>query len=514
MNDHRLSQPLELPQLNQRFRQPSVFDDCGTQYQLLPFDFRRISGPYSGPELTGAHLADRVLLTNMAGEHTVISGADLQALVNRTFQIAPDVLNRLQAKGFVSAPGKSVAIELLAQGIRSKLSTVMSGTALHLFVVTLRCDHSCPYCQVSRVSDDCMAYDMSVEQAEAGLRVMFESPSPVLKLEIQGGEPLLNFGLVQHIIKRAREIAKHDHRNLDCVIATNLANVTPEMCLFFREHNVQISTSIDGPQDLHNTNRPRPGRDAFERAVAGINLVRNICGVDAVTALPTTTKASLGRVREIVDLYVELGMDGIFLRPLSPFGFAVKTRRAIGYETEDFFRHFVEGAEYCIELHKRGYPFREFYSSIMLRRMLTPFDTGYVDLMNPAGIGLSVLVFNYDGRVYVSDEARMLAEVGDQTFCLGDVVGASRAGLLSKPEFARWLEGSMAEGIPGCSWCAFRPWCGTDPVFHHATQGSVTGVRAWSAFCKRNMATFDWLVKKLDRADDDARVLRAWAGMP
>jgi len=354
---------------------------------------------------------------------------------------------------------------------------------------------------------------MTIEQAEAGLKVMFESPSPALKLEIQGGEPLLNFELVKHIISRAREIARSDRRNLDCVIATNLANLTPEMCLFFRDYDVQVSTSIDGPRDLHNTNRPRPGNDAFERAVAGIRLVRNICGIDAVTALPTTTRASLGRVREIIDVYVELGMDGVFLRPLSPFGFAVKTRRAIGYATNDFFQHFVDGVQYCIELNKRGYPFREFYSSLMLRRMLTPFDTGYVDLMNPAGIGLSVMVFNYDGRVYVSDEARMFAETGDQTFCLGDVIGATRSSLLSRIDLVRWIEQSMADGIPGCHWCAYRPWCGTDPVFHHATQGTVTGVRAWSAFCQRNMNTFDWLTRRLDSDDQDSRILRQWAGM-
>jgi hypothetical protein len=45
---------------------------------------------------------------------------------------------------------------------------------------------------------------------------------------------------------------------------------------------------------------------------------------------------------------------------------------------------------------------------------------GYVDLRRPAGIGLGALVYNYDGKVFASDEGRMLAEMGDRTFELDD----------------------------------------------------------------------------------------------
>jgi hypothetical protein len=59
-----------------------------------------------------------------------------------------------------------------------------------------------------------------------------------------------------------------------------------------------------------------------------------------------------------------------------------------------------------------GRHFPEFYSALILRRMLTDRAIGYVDLRSPAGIGLGALVYNYDGRVFASDEGRMLAEMG------------------------------------------------------------------------------------------------------
>jgi len=36
------------------------------------------------------------------------------------------------------------------------------------------------------------------------------------------------------------------------VIATNLALITDEILDFCRQHSVLISTSLDGPRDLHN----------------------------------------------------------------------------------------------------------------------------------------------------------------------------------------------------------------------------------------------------------------------
>jgi uncharacterized protein len=49
----------------------------------------------------------------------------------------------------------------------------------------------------------------------------------------------------------------------------------------------------------------------------------------------TTTKLSLGRVRDIVDEYVAQGFNGIFLRPMSPYGFAVKTKWFKSYDADE-----------------------------------------------------------------------------------------------------------------------------------------------------------------------------------
>ena len=103
-------------------------------------------------------------------------------------------------------------------------------TPLHLFVVTLRCEHSCPYCQVSRQSTDRSRYDMSVETAERALKIALESPSSHIKIEFQGGEPLLNFPLIEKIVLAAKVAGSR--KKIDFVIASNLALLTDEHLAF------------------------------------------------------------------------------------------------------------------------------------------------------------------------------------------------------------------------------------------------------------------------------------------
>ena len=110
------------------------------------------------------------------------------------------------------------------------------------------------------------------------------------------------------------------------------------------------------------------------------------------------------------------------MRPLSPYGFAVKTGQAALYDSTRWLEFYKEGLRYILDLNKNGYPIEESYSAIVLRKLLTPQAPGYVDLQSPAGIGISAVVYNYDGDVYASDEGRMLAEMGSERFKLRNVI--------------------------------------------------------------------------------------------
>lgn len=481
-----------------RFREPVAFQAANADWQLLPFRFERIAG--------------RVLLTNLVGEHLFLTGEEFEQLSSRELPNDSALVRRLRAKHVIREDTDELPVELLAIKARTRYRRLAEFTSLHILVASLRCEHSCPYCQVSRQSSDRNAFDMSSATAALALESAFRSPSQNIKIEFQGGEPLLNFELIEEVVVAAEARNETEHKNLGFVIATNLALLDDRVLDFCRAHEVYISTSLDGPADLHNKNRPRPGRNSWELATAGIQRAREELGVDRVSALMTTTRSSLGRVREIVDTYVEQGLTSVFLRTLSPYGFAIKTKSFAAYDVDRWLPFYEEGLDYIVELNARGVPMVEQYAALILKKMLTNDDPGYVDLTSPAGIGIGAIVYNYDGDVYASDEGRMLAEMGDKTFRLGNLHEDSYEEIMLSDALLAPLEESFAPSAPMCQDCAFETYCGSDPTYHHATSGDFLGRKPTSGFCRRNMAIFKLL---LDRYEGDAAtraLFQTWAG--
>ena len=106
----------------------------------------------------------------------------------------------------------------------------------------------------------------------------FRSPSSSMKIEFQGGEPLLHMDLIESMVAHAQQLAQQTSKSVSFVIATNLALLDDRILRFAASNDVFFSTSLDGPSDLHNANRPRPGGDSWQRAVDGIQRVRETLG--------------------------------------------------------------------------------------------------------------------------------------------------------------------------------------------------------------------------------------------
>lgn len=476
--------------------EPIVFFEKKQGYKLLPFQFERLDN-------------SRYILTNLAGEYLIESFDILNKLVRHELDTTSTNYINLRAKHFLVDEVTSVAKDLLAIKMRTKYSRLSEFTGLHIFVVSLRCEHSCPYCQVSRQSDDKLKFDMSEEIADKSIEIALRSPSKNIKIEFQGGEPLLNFPIIKYVVEKVK--SKSAGRNVVFVIATNLALITNEVLDFCKLHNIMISTSLDGPKDIHNLNRPRPGNNSYEKAIDGIMLARQKLGSENVSALMTTTKNSFGRVNEIVDEYLKYSFNGIFLRPLSPYGFALKTKNYAAYDASSWHDFYVQGLEYIIELNRKGVNFQEYYASIILSKILTNSEPGYVDLMSPAGIGIAAVVYNYDGYVYASDESRMLAEMGDLTFQLGNVCENSYEEIFSSPKLLDPIEESFLYSVPMCNDCAYGNYCGSDPVFHHGKYKDFVGRKPESEFCNRNMSIFKYLIDRMESDKFVKNLFTKWA---
>jgi len=471
-------------------------------YQFLPFNFTRLdSGDY--------------LLVNLTGEFLQLSAKIFHAFTKKLLTVNVDQYWNLKAKQFLTDSSDSgTPEELLAAKYRTKKSFLDGFTKLHIFVTTIRCNQSCQYCQVSRHNETASCgSDMSMEVLQKSVDLMLLNPAPAVTMEFQGGEPLLRFDLIKEGILYAIERNQMVGKTITYVICTNLTPLTDEHLGLFADHNVQISTSLDGPAHLHNKNRPICGGDAYSTVTRNIRRAQDALGADAVSALMTTSRESLNYPKEIVDEYLALGLSSMFVRELNPYGYAAKAKQAVGYSTAEFISFYKKMLDYILQVNRNGRTFSEAYTALVLTKIQTPWPVGFVDLQSPAGAGLGVVVYNYDGDVYASDESRMLAEMGDTSFRLGSVVDDSYEDIFFGETMQNIALANCNEALAGCSDCAYHIYCGADPVRHYATQRDYYGHRPTSDFCHKNMAIIKHVFNLIAKAEHDRdldRILWAW----
>ena len=363
---------------------------------------------------------------------------------------------------------------------------------------------------VSRVTQDKGKFDMSIIHIDKGIDIMMQSPNEYVTMEFQGGEALLAFDNIVYAVENAKFKAEKFNKKITFVICTNLALITEEILNFCKSNQILISSSLDGPAFIHNENRKRPGKNSYELTVSGINQSRSILGFDNVSALMTTSTLSLSHPIEIVEEYYRQGFRNIFLRPISPYGFAVKNEKKNKYETEIFLDFYKVALNRIIQYNLNGEYFSEDYATILLRKILTPFPVGYVDLNSPTGAITNAVVFNYDGAIYASDESRMLAEMNDYTFKIGHLDSHSYNEIFYSSTAYTVISNGINEVIPGCSECAFQNYCGSDPVHNHATQGTMAGYRPTSTFCQKNMEIIRYLFELMDKDVRIKKVFESW----
>ena len=480
-----------------KFQNLKFYDDSNSNgINLLPFNFKRLN---SGKEL----------IISMVGDYLIVPKGTVRDLVkNHTDKISESLYYDLLSSHIISDSNDVKSLELLANRYRAKKTNAFNFAQLHIFVITLRCEHTCQYCQVSRVSQNKEKFDFSHLNLFKGINLMLASPENDITMEFQGGEALLAFDLIKDAITYTKEKAKSLSKRINYVICTNLAPINSEILEYCKLEKILVSCSLDGHEELHNENRKRPGRNSYALVEKGLNLSFQIVGRENVSALMTTTTLSLEHPIKIINEYRKFGFNSVFLRPISPYGFATKNKNS-NYQTDEFIKFYSEGLDYIIELNRNGEYFKETYTSILLKKILTAFSENYVDLMSPSGLINSVIVYDYDGKIFLSDEARMLAQMKDFTFQIG-TVNDNWETLLANPIIEKIGDAGVNDYMAGCSTCAYNIYCGADPVLHHATQGDMYGFRPDSSFCQRNMSVLDIIFNKIDTEPDTLEIFKTW----
>lgn len=455
------------------------------------------------------YFQDYTLLTNDVGDFIQLPvDFPIADILNGNINEGTEIYKDLYGKYFVKKENLPEVLNLLAVRYRTRKQFLFEFTSLHMVVLTKKCNQHCTYCHASSTRD---GIDMSKDTVEKCIDVILQLPAKCIKIEFQGGEPTKNFDVLQHAIFYAKQ--QNKLKEIEFVVCSNLYEIDDEYLKFFKDNNVQISTSLDGNEALHNCHRiDYDKQGTYKKVTTNIKKLQSQVGQQSVSALLTVTRNNLNGLETVVREYLDLGMKSIFIRSLNRLGYANSEWEKIGYTSQEFITAYSKILEYIIQINLSGIYFPELFASILLSRILIPFSTGFVDLQSPAGVGIQGVIYDVNGDVLVSDEARMYRNMtGNDSFTIGNVHSNSLQQIFGNSKLKDIIGQSIIETLPMCETCVFQPYCGSDPIKNYSLENDLISFKPTDDFCYKMKSTFKILFDYIIKGNNDIRnVLLSW----
>jgi len=150
-------------------------------------------------------------------------------------------------------------------------------------MATHACNMRCRYCYGSLSAEGWQAAPhlygastcgMSLETARKGVDYLFAASGGQKDLSVIffGGEPLLEFGLMEGVVAYVRRKEAETGKKADFSLSTNgLLLNSKKVVDFLVKNKVGCQVSIDGPREIHNLNRCMPdARGSYDAILPGV----------------------------------------------------------------------------------------------------------------------------------------------------------------------------------------------------------------------------------------------------
>lgn len=204
-----------------------------------------------------------------------------------------------------------------------------------------------------------------------------------------------------------------------------------------------------------------------------------------------------------------MGLKSIFIRPLTPLGCANKDWNIVGYSAEEFIEFYNKVFDYILQLNMNGTEISEGHATIFLSKILHGYPVNYMELRSPCGAGIGQIAYYYDGNIYTCDEGRMLAEMGDDSFKLGNVYDNTYDELINCNNCKAACISSVLESLPTCYDCVYSPYCGTCPVTNLALNKNIFNREPNSYRCKIYRGILDRIFSALQN-EKEKSIIEKW----
>lgn len=329
--------------------------------------------------------------------------------------------------------------------------------------LTHACNLRCTYCYAGDKSDRRMSWqvaqravDFCLEQTVKRARLLCQPA--VAQIGFFGGEPLLEWDLLQRAFTYARDESHRLDIELRRTVTTNLSLLTEPRAAWLREQGFHVGLSLDGNAAMHDTLRRFPdGRGSHAACAPALRFYR-----DAEDGAEVIVVIDPRNVAHLADSVAWLVSEGVRHISLNPNFYRAWPEPALAAWTEACERI----GDLYIMRYRQSAPVR---INVIDGKIRTRIKEGYA-LCDRCGFGEQEIAIAASGNIYPCERI-VSDDVCNEPLCLGNV--------FSGFDPARRAQVVAARGntVRECAGCNLQPrcmnWCS---CINYATTGAINRV--------------------------------------
>lgn len=185
--------------------------------------------------------------------------------------------------------------------------------------IAQQCNMDCSYCYATTDVGAGTYGEPSFMTKEVACRAVDflfqQAPGKNVRFVFFGGEPLLNYGLIEKVVCYANSKSQQCDKKVNYELVTNTTLMSDNIIRFLAENRVFVQVSLDGSKEVNDKNRRFPdGRGTHDTIVVNAIKLLEACG-DLVSVRATVTKDGV-RCFDTIMYLLKMGFQNISLTPV------------------------------------------------------------------------------------------------------------------------------------------------------------------------------------------------------
>ncbi|KPK74108.1 MAG: hypothetical protein AMJ79_14740 [Phycisphaerae bacterium SM23_30] len=365
---------------------------------------------------------------------------------------------------------------------------------LQLFLAQ-KCNLACRYCYAENSGSNARNKLMSWEVAKGAVDYLVSKSGERrdLRFNFFGGEPLLNYKVLQRAVSYCEELSQRTGKKFSFELSTNGILLSREVADYFAERDFRLCISIDGWREMHNDQRlSGEGKDYYDtilhNAKYAVKRYRELKSRIRVKVRANLT-CRHHDLRKTAEYLEDQGFEDIGICSVVPLCYEDETPCALTEEQMDIVDSDYEQLQREIlsdlEQGKRLGPYRDRYISTMIALQFRAMPLMGIT----CGIGRNSSAVDCEGNIYPCHRY-----VGMEKYIMGNIFsGLSPSRTIGL--YHKYHQCILKE----CSGCWAHKICGGGCAWERAAPDGIIYNKT-SSHCERfrkTMETFMWLDKEM-----------------